>query len=565
MKKNIIYDFAFMLISFIFFNIFVTSFLWIIKISISEWNFIIAFLLSLGCWSYIYYRHRYSKKEIAIVSLLLLLFIGGSFYVSGKILDNSCDGNLYHKIAIGQMSKGWNPIYQSIEDFNEESSVQVSDAAGIWNDHYGKATWTYAANVYNITGNIECGKSITLLLIISTFAFVLAILNFKSKYLNYILAFLIALNPVILCQFGTFYNDGILGNFLIVMLISLFIMSKKSNSIEKSQNFILYFMTLCILINIKFTGFAYAGIYSFVFYLYFLINKKQRLENFKWLTITAVLSLFVGIGIIGVSTYPKNFLDHGNPFYPLYGSDAVDIMDTNTPTGLIEMNRIKRFLVSNLSETTNESNTGNKSYKLKIPFTFRSREITQFSMPDTRIAGYGVLFGGILITSCLGIVYFLFKKRKFDEKTIIAFLPLFATLFIILILKESWWARYLPQLYLIPFIVLFLLNGMNGDLPKNISKFIVLALLINFYIIFNSVYESIGYGMLQGSKEIDEVQRVLKDEQTIKVSSKELPGALFNVIDKFSNVEIVEDICEKDDILYLMNGKVCVDLENKEE
>ncbi len=560
-------DLGFMLIAFIFINVLVTSIAFIFKVPVSIWNFIVSSLLTLGMYVVIMRKHKYKVIEIAVCFGLFILSISGSMLLASNEYDISWDGNMYHKIAIGELSEGWNPIYQSIDDFNEEAEIKLSSTAAIWNDHYPKATWIFGANIYKVTGNIESGKCITFLMILATFLISYSFFNLKNKATNYILASLLALNPIILCQIGTFYIDGILGNYLILLILSLSIMGNKKLKVNRLENCILYFMILSIIINLKFTGFAYAGIYSLFYYIYFLIDKKLRELNFKSLTITAVCALIIGVGVIGWSTYPKNFMEHGNPFYPLYGNDAVDIMESNTPTDFLSMNRIKRFIVSNLSRSGNGSNNGLKSYEIKMPLSFSQNELMVFISPDVRVAGYGVLFGGVLLIS-FGAMCYYFYKNKFNHKDtlILMLIPILVTGLIVLVIKESWWARYLPQLYLVPTIVVIMMSYIKGNASKFLNNLIVFALIVNSYILLNVIHENRSFGRESVDAQFAEVYDAFKDED-IKISSDIFSGAVFNVLDKLPKAKIIDNTCDEQDTLQLMNGKVCVysDDEDKDE
>lgn len=564
MRNKRIFNLGLMLMIFIFMNLLVTTTLYILKINITNWNFIISLFLTIVCYLILVIKDKYNKVEKIVYLLLFICLIFGCIFVSGKIYDNSYDGNSYHKIAIAELSRGWNPVYQSIDEFNEKDSVQLDNTASLWNDHYGKASWIYAANIYNITGNIECGKSITLLIIIATFLISASFFKFKNKLLNYLLAFLIALNPVITCQISTFYVDGILGNCLIILLISLSLMAFCKRQENKIKNYILYFVTLSILINIKFTGFAFAGIYSLLYYVYYFINKSTRKDIIKPLTITAIISLAIGIGIIGLSTYPKNLKEHGHPFYPLYGEGATDIMTANTPPGFLEMNRLKRFIVSNFSNTSNAINSSTINYHFKIPFMYKNFELDLYSVPDVRISGYGVLFGGAIILSVIGIGYYLLKnKLHHKNKLFLLFLPLVGTAILIIILEDSWWARYLPQLYLLPVLVIMMLSFLKGNFAKYLSKLIILILVINSYLIINRSYEAVDYNRKVINNEIYTVKSKVTADDIVYISSSEFTGALFNVLDKIPNSKIVKDIYNSENISYVMDGKVCVKIECK--
>ncbi len=530
---------------FIFNILFVSTFLFIFKISINVWNTILAILITTFEYFILMKKREYDLKDIIKYIIIFLFLIIACNYISGKIYDTSWDGSSYHKVAVGELKNGWNPLYENIEDFNEseENPLVLQNTHSIWDNHYAKGYWIYAANMYKITNNIESGKSILLLSIISTFLISFSFLNDKiKKGYSFILSCLLALNPVMLCQISTYYNDGLLGNFVIMLIIALFMItdSKKEIIFEK---YLLYFLILCILINIKFTGFAYAGIYSFVFYMYILISKKQRKNNLKLLTIVTVIGLVVSLGVIGLSTYPKNFVEHGHPFYPLYGKGNVDIMESTTPTELYKMNRFKRFVISNFSYTYNRINY---SYRIKVPFTFESSELENFRTPDTRVGGYGVLFGGILILSLAFGIYALFKNYKERKNCTNYLLTIFCMFIVIAILKESWWARYFPQFYLIPILVILMLLNLKKDKITKIAPLLmIIALIFNSYLIANySLSEIIHQRNVINTtrsiiKNINEDKMLLVDTSSY-LNDSTFDGMAYDIYDIHKNMKVIK-------------------------
>lgn len=546
MKNKRLFNFGLIILIFIFNILFTTTTLYILKYSISIWNFIISLLLTLLIY---YLLLKKAKENLKSIITQILIFIGTlllSIVISINIYDVSCDGNQYHKVAIGALKNGWNPVYESITEFIEspKNPVILNKSFEIWNDHYAKGVWIYAANTYKVTGNIESGKSISILTIIATFTLCFAYLNekIKRKY-SLIISILLALNPVMIYQFCSYYNDALLGNFILILLLSLTIMIDSNYNKDKKLNYLLYFLTLCILINIKFTGFAYAGIYSLFYFIYILINKHQRKENLKSIIIIASIALFISIGVIGLSTYPKNFIEHKTPFYPLYGEGKVDIMKHTTPTGLHDMNRIKRFIIANTSKTYNVGNNGEILYNIKIPFTFKAEELNEFKYTDIRIGGYGVFFSGILIVSFITGLYLLYKYIKNKKEIIIYLLPIIGTLFLIIILKESWWARYLPQLYLLPIIVVLMLIKLNEKKYKNLIMFLLITLSLNSYLIINSQLEEIEFERNIINKEKEIISLVPEEEQLlIKTGTIEMfDGVIFNIYDLHKNLKLIQE------------------------
>jgi hypothetical protein len=559
MKNKRFLNLGIILIFFIFNILITTTALFIVKCPITIWNIIFSTITTLIFYFIILKKQNETHKSILIqLSIFILIIIMGVF-ISNNIYDTSCDGNAYHKSAIGLLKNGWNPVYESIDEYNttKENELELNNAFGLWNDHYAKAYWIYSSNFYTITNNIESGKSLYIITIIATFLICYSYLNLKiKKGLSTIISILLALNPVLLYQFSTYYNDALLGNFIIILIASLSMMITKENKEFKKLNYFLYFMTLCILINIKFTGFAYAGIYSLFYFIYIIIKKEQRKENLKNIIIAGFLAVIISVFLIGLSTYPTNFKDHNHPFYPLYGEDKVDIMTNTTPTGLHNMNRIKRFLIANTSKTYNVGNGGEVLYKIKIPFTFNVSELNEFRYSDVRIGGYGVLFSGILITSLILGLYALYKFIKEKRDYIPYLIPILATLFIIIIMKESWWARYLPQLYAMPMIAIIMLTEIkHNKITKYSIPFLLIMLFINSYLIISPQLEEINY-QRNIIKNEEELIKLIPEDEEILIATPEFDGAIFNIYDNHKNLKIIkpEEAPEKGYIKYRVMG-----------
>ena len=553
MKKEKTFYLGLNLIVFIFMMMLVPTILFIFKVSINRLNFIIALLLTIIFYYLIMKKRKYILKDIIKYIFYFIVIIVISIIVSGKIYDTTADGTSYHKVAIGELANGWNPVYDKVEQFNNSNknkSLKLLNTHDIWVDHYAKGYWIYAANVYKFTGNIETGKSILIIIIISTFLLTYSYLCVKIRRIySLIISLLLAINPVIVYQFSSFYNDGLLGNLTMLLILSLMMIIDKKIK-DKKYNYLLFFLLLCILINIKFTGFAYAGIYSLVFFIYILFNQNQRKENLWKILITGCIALSISIGIIGLSSYPKNLKEHNHPFYPLFGENKVDIIKPQTPAGLYNMNSYKRFLIANFSKTYNGDANIDPGYEIKLPLTFSTSELELFKNPDVRVGGYGVLFGGILIIGIIGGIYALyrFKKEKLDMYPFI--LPVIATLFLIIILKEAWWARYFPQFYMMPLLVIMMLCLIKQNkICKSILWLLIGTMVINIYLIINPAYEQLKLETKTVNNQINEIKSTNAKEKMYVITDMHgyynksmYDGAAYNLYDLYKNIEVINPI-----------------------
>jgi hypothetical protein len=540
-KPDYLFDIGFFIILFVFVNLLITTILFIFKINITSYNFIVANLMTLGLAIYIMRKDKTSLKYMIIIIGITALIIFLSIFISGKTYDLTWDGNTYHKVAIGQLKDGWNPIYEDIEDFNKaaRNPLKLSHAYGLWNNHYAKAYWLYSANVYKVTNNIESGKSLMLLAGISGLLIFLSYFSLKMNIIYAsILSLLIVLNPVYFTQIQTYYNDGLMYIFLSLLILSLTQLCDQTRKQLTLKRYLLYIIVLAILINIKFTGFVYAGIYSLTYYIYILIKPKLRKDNLKKLTGSTAIALIIGVFIIGLSTYPKNFKVMGHIFYPLFGENKVDIITSQQPKSFQYMNRLTKFFIANFSKTDNILYVHDKAPELKIPFTIDENELYHLTSYDIRIGGYGVLFSGVLIISLIIIIYGLFKIYKINQALFwLLLLPLMTTLFLILILEENWWARYFPQLYWLPILAIIILIIMPSKNSKrfifNIILIAVMFLNLHYFCKWNFVLNNEAYKNI--NKDIASLKILHNNNQKLYIYNTHFESLMYNFKDKMGD------------------------------
>ena len=536
---NIIYCFSISLIFFLFINVFLTSVLYIFKLNITYFNFIFSILSTIIFLTILLHKKDISIFKNILMNIILILVIFSTIFVSSKIIDVTYDGDSYHKNAIYNLKNGWNPIYEDINQKDKYPSYNVSN--NIWINHYAKAYYMYAANIYKVTNNIESGKSFGLLLIISSILLVFYYLKRKFNLKNALLfSILIVFNPITLTQMVTYYNDFVLGLFLTNIIFLSFI--HYDDKFKKDYLYLFLSLNLILVSNIKFTGLIYSIIYLFIYLIYLFINKKKE-EIIKLIKIFTIV-YFIAVFIVGLSTYPKNMLLKSNPFYPLMGKNKIDIMTMNQPKNFKNMNRFEKFIRANFSYVDNIYYATGKIPKLKIPFTFKREEIKILYYVDNRIGGYGIFFGGILIFFMISlIVLFIYKTKK----TIYLLLIIY-NLIIIVILKDAWWARYLPQLYLFPFIVIMMIKELKEDkkILKFLEQFLLLFLIFNFSFTFISPVFKLKNTI------------AINNKITTLINNQKLKKVCFTNRDFLSSTYILEDKKIKFEL------KIC-DNERKEE
>lgn len=463
------------------FNLDIVGFLAIVSIFFS---FIIYYLV-------MSIKKDFSKSEIILGNILGVILICIAVFLSTQIYDFAWDSNWYHKSALGCLKLGWNPLYQNFYDFIQKTDMHVGclKSAEIWAQHYCKASWIVGANIYSLTNNIETAKSVNLLMVFVLFG--LSYHYFSTTHFTnlqaLLLSILLVFNPITSSQVFTLYVDNLLMTNLFAIIIMLIGITDTKYYLNSFYKYFILALLVIFCINIKFTGLAYAGIFCLLFFVIWCIRAKFEhnlaivfTRNMIFYIITCSIAIF----IVGASTYLTNFITKGHPLYPLAGENKKDIMTSNEPYIFREMSTLEKLFISIFGETSNY--LGYTFEEPKNLFSVSEEEITHCGY-DTRIGGFGPLFGGILIISLivLGVgLIILYKTNRYWFLILsLLILTIFTTMSLI---TESWWARYTPYLYLIPIFavaILFLASSKTIKLGKIFcllsAMFLVITMLIN--------------------------------------------------------------------------------------
>ena len=555
LKKSFLIAGVFLL-TFIIVNIFLSTALFIFKISIQKWYAIASLIITILFSTYLLYKNDLlSKNEngnnfiLYIINgiFLPILIIFLAVFFCGKVYSFAVDSNFYHKSTIGILTDGWNPLYENSEDFvSKNKKIEIpTTGADIWINHYARATHVFQANIYSLTNNIECGKAIDIISIVAIFIIIVSLLSLYFKKLLFPIFFGLCsiLNGVVINQLLSNYIDLHVYLYLLLLMVSFFMLEYKDDSNISKMGFIVYTISLLMLINIKATAFAYAGIYClgiYAFYIYKLIKKKIDVKFFKKFTIVSFIATIIGVFVIGLSVYPKNFIDHGNPFYPLYGEGKVDILMLNEPESLIDKAPIKKYFISLFSKLSNIT-TIDYSETLKFPFTVTKDEFDYITAEDIRLSGNGLFFSGIFLLSLLVIVCTIkeiYKKNKtlFNYTSII----LIITILFICFFSENWWARYFPQSQFL--VLIAILYGYISDhkICNNLMVAIITLFLLNGFILSSSRFDIQNELNKGANDKFAQIEKNANPEQDkiIIYPIYNFYGALYNIRDRLSNYEL---------------------------
>lgn len=464
---SISHSIAFKISCLILFTIFFTYVISVVELAthtrLQLLNIPIAFLLS-NITLFIFKQ----RDKLIISNLLFLVLCTTLFYLLSKTYDVSWDGQWYHQDAIIQLAKGWNPFYASS---NPNLSISESD---LWIHHYPQASWIVQANIFQLGGSIQATKLLHLILSMACFGMAYVVLSELlsiNAFASLLFSVCIAFNPITYSQFFSFYVDGQTAMGLSIYILLLIYLSNKPSRIY----YLLLSAVFIYIANIKFTNVVYLSVFNLFFYG--LINYKQKFEVVKRNTLFFIALYLVGIVCIGYSSYTRNTLENGNPFYPLLGKNNVGEIVKNIPlsANFKNQNRFENFIDASFAYP--EYARDPDSSRFRMPFTAVSYD--EYYRTDVELSGFGARWSEILIISLFAFFLVLYNLTK-QKKYILLLIPICICLSAF-INEQFFVARYVPQLWLIPIFIVVLLYTQKGLILKSI------ALAISLFLIYNSV------------------------------------------------------------------------------
>lgn len=528
---------GFFLLSLVFFIITLSATLFLIGVSINILSFIVAFILTFIS-TYLVATKILSLKPLTTLAIFVIgvLIFSFSILINSITMETTWDGNWYHKSAIGMLKNGWNPVKESATNFYDSDRSPIDTPRAefqdlVYENHYTKGAWIFSANIYKFTGNIETGHSINLIVAVSVFCLLVALLFSKVSLLaSIIISIVVVFNPVMAPQLFLSYNDGLLGLLTVSVIISLIFIISRRDKIYLQVGFIIFFMAATILVNVKFTGLMFLFFYSLAFFIFTLISPELRKNVSKKLFLTGAFTVIFAIFIVGFSPYVSNIKNGLHPLHPLAGKEKIDIMTPNSPKEFADNKKpVVPFIKSLFGKLDSFSYSSGKEVELKIPFTFFESELVNLNTVDARVSGNGIFFSGLFLISVAVIILWLaktYRSRSLTEFNVFICI-LVPTALIILIFKEMWWARYLPFLSSIIAMAMYSLLQFKKEVSSMLFYGMFFISLINSYLFFMPNLEN-GIKIAELAN-CGDVSR--KTEVFYRFSNPSFYGTLFNILD----------------------------------
>ncbi|MBR5303862.1 MAG: hypothetical protein IKU37_03445 [Candidatus Gastranaerophilales bacterium] len=441
-SKKYFLNLAVFILIFLFVLFAISNLGFLVKASINIGYIIISCLLALF---YLFKSGDFYKKTGIILFVFFLSFLFANFFI-----DTSFDGRCYHFTLENLFKLGYNPIYDDIKTFANEHNIYYNL---LFANSYPNALEVLRGNFYLLFNNMESSKIVNLLFVFGGFFYSqYFFLNKLNKIKSFILSSSIFLCAVVVCQITTKMADFLIYYLFLFQLFSIILIDKK---IDVKQNLFVLISSSVLSVAAKYVGLFNVVI---VLVLWFILKRKKII--LKTSLLIGILSL-----VLCFQPYITNIVKFKNPLYPSMGHNKLDFMTKQNPKEFKNKPYLYKFFRSMFSSASDARMNNPQTPRLfyKVPFT------SHFDMPygaeDVRINGFGHLFSGIFIISViLSIIQFKRRKGVF-ALCIIALTTLLNPI--------CWWARFVPQLHLLPVLNCYYFR-------KNNQIFYILSLLLIF-------------------------------------------------------------------------------------
>jgi hypothetical protein len=391
--------------------------------------------------------------------------------ISVLFFDLSWDGQWYHQVGIYHLERGWNPLTEPLREF-----VQHNER---WVLHYAKGPWYTAAAAFKTFGYMESGKFLNWLAIDAMFMAVLATgLDWGMRRTRALaIAILVSLNPVVWLESMTYLVDGLMVSYLVVYCAVLL------SCLRKPSRVVVYVgVTAAIcMINTKFTGLVFLCFFCAAGGFYCLVKRRDLVWRYAALNL---LAIGLGTFVWGYNPYVTNIVHRGHPFYPqmgtkeypgLVGQENDGIEKWETPHNMKGRSRWLRMAYSVFGRPGNAPYQDQLNAELMWPFAARLSDMAVYRFHEARISGFGPYFSGALLLSVGLLVWILMSRNTPRLLLLLGCTVILVTLFIS---KHLWWARYGPQMWLLPFVPIIAAFGLDRSKWQVILAWILCGILV---------------------------------------------------------------------------------------
>lgn len=507
-------------LAFPFFCFLLGSLGFLIGISLTKWHGIAALLLAVG----ILWKLSPAKK-VFVVNLLVVVglwlgCLGMASLSRDRANGNYMDGHYYHKPGIIFLAEGWNPVWQpDLASFIKNHGWSSQEINYSHTAYFPKGQWVIGGITYCMTGIIDAGDYVNLLLIIISIPLFYHLLRTwlkSSSSLVLLAAFLLALNVVAVEEINTGMIDGNLGLCFLFFLLSSVVWLKTG---EKKWLPVMLGSAIygCTLKHTAPVYFGIAGIsYSLPVVWDFFQNRIsqnnkvlicggvwKKSQCHWWLLVGTI---FIMVILCGWNPYVTNTWNHASPFYPLHTFDEVhhpkeDILapwyqEDNFRNASPWQRFVYTILIAGQTshQSINTTDTAQTNVNINdldyFPFYSIKRDHRSFFL---------------LLVFSLSLL-FLVKKWEY-------WLVIGTIILTILVQPHSWWERFIPQMFALPVLIWISLHSQIVEESPNLkrrwtmmtSALLVVLLTNNSWVLFSRLIENANALLLE-AREVELLQ-----------------------------------------------------------
>jgi hypothetical protein len=445
----------------------IQGFLLLMHVQVNPVVFPVCLVMALVNLFYQLSRLEVSNRNKAWIITVVVVLMAAAHIAAITVYDFSYDGLWYHQDAVILLKDGWNPNTHML-------SLKETSLSDLYLNHYPKATWIIEATYYSIfPGQLESAKVLNFYLLFASFFMSLAVIRSmigKGWFISIVFAAFIALNPVVICQLFTFYVDGVVGSSITcIVCLMLLLLTEKGN---KLQFHIYLALALVFMVNIKFTSLVYACVLMAGYVVYSFFFRVAWVKQ----TIFYAGVFIIGVLVLGYSTYVRNTVQNGHPFYPLMGENNIgeQVAKVTMPANFIDKNRFEKFNLATFARPKWARAPLNSM--AKPLFTVNGiMDYDSFLRADGEMSGFGPTYAEMFLMIAAGLLLLLL----FDRKTIsLHHLILYGVIMAsIIIMPAFWYARYAPQIWLLS--ILFIITLFLSKKTKWLAVIIMVFTLVN--------------------------------------------------------------------------------------
>ena len=438
---------------------------------------IVIYLLSASIISFYFIR----SKWLNLLASIFLLFVCSM--LSSIIIDLGADSQTAHINSYMSILNGWD--ISSLERVKYQIYGINFETDNYQNYLAGRVPYILFAISYSLTGFLDSGKGINLAFHISSAIIFFNLLPLKKSKTRLLITSLIFMNPASVAQLNTHYIDHfIFIGFLLCTLTAIKITFYANNlRSDHEQKYIcaILFASSVLLSGSKLPGVVFNIALVFGICSFFLLQRKHEYRR-----ILLVIG-FSGLGSIIGGMFPYlTGLDFSN------SQGVVSIIDNIRSTSLAwesqsawlnDTNTLQRLVHSIFSEYNGNPS---KVPSYKLPGWIKINELSEIAKvhPDARIGGFGPLFSFSLCLSIIIMAYGLYINRMQYTKCVCLFILIFLTC---TLHPYSFWARWAPQIWILPVIVLLWHQNSDDRIIKKLEVFLAFSIVTNI-VLFSSIH-----------------------------------------------------------------------------